>query len=310
MSTKLMQAIRVHQYGGPEELKFEQVPCPRPLEGEVLIRVHAAGVLPSDWKIRQGLLKFPIQFPYVPGTAFSGVIEEVGPGTSSFEAGQRVFGRSPKGTYAQYTIALADSMALIPPSISFEEAAAISGGATTAWQALLNEVELREGDRVLIHGAAGGVGLFATQFAKAKGAYVIGTCGPDNVEFVRSLGADEVIDYRSTPFEQSVQNIDVLFDTIGGQTLERSWPLVRKGGSLITIVDSPAPEKAVEYGIQAMKPTRLASGADLREIARLLESGQVKAVIAASFTLDEARQAHERCQTGHGRGRIVLRITE
>jgi NADPH:quinone reductase-like Zn-dependent oxidoreductase len=310
MTTKLMQAIRVHQHGGPEELKVEQVPCPTPLEGEVLIRVNAAGVLPIDWKIRQGLFKFPIQFPYIPGTAFSGVIEGVGPGVTSFEAGQRVFGRSPKGTYAQYTTTLADSIALIPPSISFEDAAAISGGATTAWQALMNEVVLKDGDRVLIHGAAGGVGLFATQFAKAKGAYVIGTCGPDNVEFVRSLGADEVIDYRSTTFEQVVQNVNILFDTIGGDTLERSWQIVSKGGTLITIAGSPAPEKAEEYGIRVIKPTRLATSVDLLEIARLMGTGNVKAVISASFALDEARLAHERCQTGHGRGRIVLRITD
>ncbi len=310
MTNNVIQAIRVHRHGGPEELIVEEVSRPEPLEDEVLIRVHAAGVLPIDWKIRQGLIKFPLQFPYIPGTAFSGVIEKAGPRVTSFLKGQRVFGRSTKGTYTEYTTALVESVAIIPSSISFEEAAAISGGATTAWQALVNEAGIKAGDRVLIHGAAGGVGLFAIQFAKWKGAYVIGTCGPNNVEFVRSLGADEVVDYTSIPFEEAVQSVDILLDTIGGQTLDRSWPLVNRGGTLITIVGAPSPEKAEESGIQAIKPTRLASGKDLVSIAHLMETGHVKAVIARTFPFHEVRQAHELCQTGHGRGRIVLRIAD
>jgi NADPH:quinone reductase-like Zn-dependent oxidoreductase len=308
MSGKMMKAVRVHQFGGPEQLQLEQIPCPEPMEGEVLVHVHAAGILPIEWKIRQGLFKFPITFPYIPGSAFSGVIEEVGAGVTKFQKGQRVFGRSTKGTYAEYTTAPFESLALIPQSISFEEAAAISGGATTAWQALVNEVVLKAGDRVLIHGAAGGVGLFATQFAKWKEAYVIVTAGPTNLDFVRSLGADEVIDYTSTPFEQNVQNVDLVFDTVGGQTLERSWAVVKQGGTLITIAGLPSPDKAEEHGIKAIKPTKLASSEDLEAIVHLMDIGQVKAFIQTTFTLQQIQQAHELSQTGHGRGRIILKI--
>ncbi|RED66217.1 NADP-dependent oxidoreductase [Cohnella lupini] len=305
---QLMRSIRVHEYGGPENLKLEQVQRPEPSEGEVLVRIVAAGVLPIDWKIRQGIIKFPISFPYTPGTAFSGVIEELGSGVSGFEVGQRIYGRSTNGTYAEYTTASVESIAVLADTISFEEGAALFGGATTAWQALVKEVELKSGDRVLVHGAAGGVGLFAVQFAKRKGAYVIGTCGTDNVEFVRSLGADEIIDYKTTSFDQEVRDVDVLFDTIGGETLERSWPLVKQGGTLITIVGMPNPEKAKELGIHAIRPTNLASGEDLVEIASLMESGKVKASLADSYPLEQASQAHERSQTGHGRGRILLAI--
>jgi NADPH:quinone reductase-like Zn-dependent oxidoreductase len=187
MTKKMIQVIRFHQYGGPEQLKLEEIDRPVPLEGEVLIRVHAAGVLPIDWKIRQGLFKFPLQLPSIPGTSFAGVIDEVGPGVSAFQKGQSVFGRSTKGTYAEYTTSAVESLALIPPFVSFDEAATISGGATTAWQALIHDGGVKAGDRVLVHGAAGGVGQYAVQFAKWKGAFVIGTCGTDNIEFVRSL---------------------------------------------------------------------------------------------------------------------------
>jgi NADPH:quinone reductase-like Zn-dependent oxidoreductase len=310
MSEANMQAIVVHRYGGSEELQLERLPIPKPGEGEVLVRVHAAGVLPVDWKIRQGLLKFPTTFPYVPGSAMAGVVEEAGAGVSAFHQDQRVFGRSPKGSYAEYAIVPIDALCELPEATIFEEGAAIYGGATTAWQALVNEVEIQPGDRVLIHGAAGGVGLFATQFAKWKGAYVIATAGASNVDFVRSLGADEVIDYRSTAFEEVVSDIDVVFDTIGGQTLERSWPLVKRGGALITIVGMPSQEMAQNYGIKAIRPTKLATSEDLEQIARLLESGQARAFIAATFRLSEATLAHELSQTGHGRGRIVLKLVE
>lgn len=191
----------------------------------MLIRVYAAGVLPIDWKIRRGFFPLPVEFLKIPGSSFVGVIEEVGSNVTAFQKRQKVFGRSEKGTYAEYTIALQESIALIPQSIRFDEAVTLSGGAITAWQALIYDGEIKAGDRVLIHGAAGGVGSFAVQFAKWKNAYVIGTASSANVEFVRSLGADEVIDYTSTPFEQMVHDIDLVLDTVGGKTLERLLPL-------------------------------------------------------------------------------------
>ncbi len=310
MSGSTMQAIRFHQYGGPEELKLELTTRPEPAEGEVLVRVHSAGVLPIDWKIRQGLFKFPVVFPSIPGTSFAGVIEDVGSGVSTFQKGQAVFGRSTKGTYSEFTVASKEAIALLPPSISFDEAATLSGGATTAWMALILDGELKPGDRVLIHGAAGGVGLFAVQFAKWKGAHVTGTAGTANIDFVRSLGADTVIDYTSTPFEQAAHEMDLILDTVGKDTLERSWPLVKRGGILISTTAQPSLEKAEELGIRVLKPSRLASKQDLEDIVQLIAHGHVKPVIFKTFSLHEAQQAHELSQLGHGRGRIVLHIAD
>ncbi|QGQ94604.1 NADP-dependent oxidoreductase [Paenibacillus psychroresistens] len=310
MTDKSIQAIRFHQYGGPEELRYETIPCLEPAEGEVLIRVHAAGVLPIDWKIRQGLIKFPITFPSIPGTALAGVVEKVGPGVTEFQQGQAVFGRSSKGTYTEYTTAVVSSLALIPRAVSFNEAATISGGATTAWQALINESNIKAGDRVLIHGAAGGVGQYAVQFAKWKGAFVFGTCGSANVDFVQSLGVDQVIDYTTTAFEDVAVELDIVLDTIGGATLEKSWSLVKQGGILISLVMPPSQEKANASGIKAIKPTALASSKDLEQIVQLIAENKVKATIAATYSLQDAGQAHALSQLGHGRGRIVLQIVD
>jgi NADPH:quinone reductase-like Zn-dependent oxidoreductase len=312
MSNKMMSVVHVYQYGGPEELKFEQILCPEPKEGEVLVRVHSAGVLPADWKLRQGLFKNvrTIQFPYIPGTAFAGVVVEVGAYVTTFKKGQQVFGRSTMGTYAEYTIASQESLVLKPFSISFDEAATISGGAATAWQALMHDGGLKAGKRVLIHGAAGGVGLYAVQFAKWKGAHVTGTASPTNVDFVRSLGAETVIDYTSASFEQVVQDVDLVLDTVGGETLDRSWSVIKSGGTLISLLEQPSLEKAKERGIRAIKPNRLSTSEDLKAIAQLIEEGIVKTAISKIFPFHEVRLAHEMSQIGHGRGRIVLHIAD
>jgi len=315
MAKRNIQAIRVHQYGGPEQLKLEQIPCPQPQAGELLVRVHAAGVLPAEWKVRQGLFKgfLPVSFPYIPGSAFSGVIEEVGPGITIFQKGQAVFGRSNNGAYAEYTTVSAETLALKPGSLSFAEAATISGGATVAWTALFENGALQAGQRVLIHGAAGGVGLFAVQFARWKGAQVIGTAGAANVDFVRSLGAETVVDYTSTPFEQVVHDVDLVLDTIGGETLQRSMNVVKRGGTLVTLLEQPSQEKAQERGIRVMKNTAtlpFPSSSLLRTIAQLIAEGHVRAIVGKTFPLHEARQSHELSQSGHGRGRIVLLIAD
>jgi len=265
MPQETMWAIRVHQYGGPEQLRLERIPRPAPLAGEVLIRVYAAGVLPAEWKMRQGLFRafMPTALPYIPGSAMAGVVEEVGRGVSGFEVGQAVFGRSVHGSYAEYTTTAVAPPALTPATfsllaakpagLSFVEAATISGGATTAWQALFVDGGLQEGQRVLIHGAAGGVGSFAVQFARWKGAQVIGTASAANQELVRSLGAHTVIDYAATPFEQVAQDVDFVLDTIGGETMRRSLHVVRRGGTLVSLLEPPPQEQAQERGIRAMK---------------------------------------------------------
>jgi NADPH:quinone reductase-like Zn-dependent oxidoreductase len=328
MSADTMQAIRVHEYGGPEQLKLEQIPRPQPQAGELLIRVHAAGVLPMDCYLRQGRMAaiMPKSFPYIPGTAFAGVIEQLGARVTTFQNGQAVCGRSPQGTYAEYTTVLADApapapdsvgyrqsaaispLALKPAALSFDEAATLSGGATTAWTALFEDGALQAGQQVLIHAAAGGVGSFAVQFAKWKGAQVIATASAANLDFVRSLGADTVIDYRATPFEEVVRDVDLVLDTIGGTTLQRSMQVVKRGGTLVSLLEPPPAALAQALGIRAIKNAVFPTSAHLQSIVRLIDAGHARPTIRQIFALDQAPQAHQLCQTGHGRGRIVLHI--
>jgi NADPH:quinone reductase-like Zn-dependent oxidoreductase len=315
MTRRTIQAIRVYQYGGPEQLQLEQIPCPVPQEGEVLVRVHATGVLPAEWKMRQGLFQrfSPVSFPYIPGSALAGVVAEVGPGVTQLQAGQAVFGRAPNGAYADYATAPIDTLAPKPMRLSFDEAATISGGATTAWIALFDNGALRSGQRVLIHGAACGVGSFAVQLARWKGAHVIGTASAANGDFVRSLGAATVLDYTATPFERLVQDVDLVLDTRGGETLQRSLDVVRRGGTLVSLLEEPPAEQARARGIRAMRitpPLPYPSIPLLQTIAQLLEEGQLKAIVGKTLPLRGARQAHELSQAGHGRGRIVLHIND
>src|SRR5712692_1033169 len=315
MSTQTTRVIHVYSYGGPEQLKLEQKPRPEPQAGEVLLRVHAAGVNQIDWKIRQGLMKDfqPVTFPYTPGIEVAGVVEGVGPGVTAFEIGQAVFGQSARGAYAEYITESVEALALKPETLSFAEAATVPVGATTAWRALFDHGGLTSGQRVLIQGAAGGVGLFAVQFARWKGARVIGTASTANVDFVLSLGAETVVDYTATPFEQVVHDLDLVLETIGGEILQRSMNVVKRGGTLVSLLEQPSQEKAQERGIRAMKNTAtlpFPSSNFLQTIAQLIAEGHVRAIVGKTFPLHEARQAHELSQTGHGRGRIVLHIAD
>jgi len=328
MSVETMQAIRVHAYGGPEQLALAQIPCPQPQAGELLIRVHAAGILPMDCYVRQGRMAamMPKSFPYIPGTAFAGVIEALGTDVTTFQKGQAICGRSPQGTYAEYTTVLADApapapdsvryrqaaaispLALMPATLGFDEAATLSGGATTAWTALFEDGGLQAGQLVLVHAAAGGVGSFAVQFAKWKGAHVIATASAANLDFVRSLGAETVIDYAATRFEEVARDVDLVLDTIGGATLRRSMQVVKRGGTLVSVLEPPSAALAQELGIRAIKNAVLPTSAHLQSIIRLIDMGHARPTIRRIFALDQAAQAHALCETGHGRGRIVLHI--
>jgi NADPH:quinone reductase-like Zn-dependent oxidoreductase len=225
-----MRAVRLHAFGGPDVLKIEETPRPEPKSGEVLIRVHGAGVNPVDWKIREGYTNHKL--PLVPGWDVAGVIEKVGPEVTSLKPKDEVYGYfdlSRNGAYADYVAVPAEEVALKPKSLDFTKAAAVPLAALTAWQGLFDVGGLKPGQKVLIHAAAGGVGSFAVQFAKWKGAHVIGTASGRNVQFVRELGADEVIDYTKTAFEEAVDNVDLVFDTMGGETQKRSWQVLKKG---------------------------------------------------------------------------------
>ena len=311
MSTQTISAIQVHTYGDTDQLKLEQIVRPEPQAGEVLIQVHAIGVNPVDWKIRSGAMKdfMPQKLPYIPGTEFAGVVAEVGSGATTFQVGQEVFGRSAQGSYTQYGLASAATLAHKPKSLSFEEAATIPVGATTAWQGLFDHGNLQAGQRVLILGGAGGVGLFAVQFARWKGAHVISTASTQNVDFVRSLGAETVIDYTKMNVADEVQNVDLVLDTVGGDARTAAWPTLKRGGTLITIARQVDEAKAKEFGVHTSRFSAQISGELLSKFAQLIDEGQVKTFVGTTFPLSEAAKAHELSQGGHGRGRIVLQVS-
>jgi NADPH:quinone reductase-like Zn-dependent oxidoreductase len=311
MATQTMRVIQVHQYGGPEQLKLEEKPRPEPHAGEVLVRAHAAGVNQIDWKIRQGLMKDfqPVTFPYIPGIELAGVIEEVDPGETAFEPGQAVLGRCASGAYAEYLTVPVEDLALKPEILSFAEAATVPVGAATAWRALFDHGGLTAGQRVLIQGAAGGVGLFAVQLAKWKGAHVIGTASTANLEFVRRLGANTVVDYTTTPLESVAQEVDLVLDGVGAATLSSSLAALRRGGTLISLAGQPPQEEAQARGVRVIM-SRGAASAPLQTFTQLIDDGHIKVTTGKTFPLSEVQQAHEYSRSGHGRGRIVLLIAD
>lgn len=305
-----MKAVRIHSFGGPDTLEYEDSPKPEPGAHEVLVRVHAAGVNPVDWKIREGYFGSG-SFPAIMGIDFSGVVEAVGTQEDAFHIGDPVFGRveaGESGSYAEFAIAGADQIARKPEAIDDLHAAAMPVAALTAWQALFDAGHLESGQRVLIHAAAGGVGSFAVQFAKWKGAYVFATASAANEDFVRSLGADQVIDYQSAHFDTLVHDVDLVLDSMGGETQERSWSVLKRGGMLVSIVQPPSQEKAAAHGVQAVFLSSKARGDELAQIANLVVSGRVKIFVDTILPLAEARQAQVLSQRGHSRGKIVLRV--
>jgi NADPH:quinone reductase-like Zn-dependent oxidoreductase len=310
-----MKAVRVHNYGGPEVLRFEDAPRPTPGSGELLIRVHAASVNPIDWKVRAGYMKdyIPLPLPFILGWDVSGVVEAVGSGVTKFKNGDEVYARPDvaahgSGAYAEYVVAKETETALKPKSVDHVHAAAIPVGAVTAWRALFDTAGLREGQKVLIHGAAGGVGSFAVQLAKWKGAHVIGTASTRNQTFLRDLGVDEPIDYEKMRFEDVVHDVDVVFDPIGGDTQKRSWKTLKKGGILVSIVGPPSEDEAVKHGVRSAFLSAQGGSSLLAELATLVDSGKVNPIVETVLPLSEARHAHELNETGHARGKIVLKV--
>src|SRR5262249_42816988 len=253
-SMGLMAAVRMEKYGGPEVLAYENVPKPEPAADEVLIRVRATAVNPVDWMIREGHMKgwLDYQMPHILGCEVAGTVESTGRGVKRLKPGDAVYAYTSfarEGAYAEYAIGKESEVALKPASLDFVQAASVPVGAMTSRQAL-EQAGLSHGQTVLIHAASGGVGLMAVQIAKAIGARVIGTASARNAEFLRGIGVDEVIDYTTTRFEDAVKNVDVVFDLIGGETQERSFAVLKKGGFLISAVSPPSSEKAAQYGVR------------------------------------------------------------
>jgi len=307
-----MKAICFHEYGGPEVLKYENVPRPEPQHGQVLIQVRAAAVNPVDWKIREGWLAsmIPLQLPAIAGTDVAGVVMATGQGVTDFRVGQDVYGfvGIGSGAYAEYTTSGIETIALQPRTLDYVQAASVPLVATTAWQALFEAGGLKEGQTVLVHGGAGGVGTFAVQLAKMKGAYVLATASSQNVEFVKGLGADEVIDYTTTRFETVAHHVDVVLDIIGGETEQRSWGVLKPGGILVSTLGPPSQEDAAKHRVRAAFVQAQPTAGLLKEIARLLDSRQIKPNVGKMFPMEQARQAQELKQHGHTRGKIVLEI--
>jgi NADPH:quinone reductase-like Zn-dependent oxidoreductase len=311
-----MRAIIAERQGGPEVLRLREVERPTPGLTEILVRVHAAGVNPTDWKSRSGGGIASRSFPLILGYDVAGVVEEAGPGVTLYQPGDEVLGM-PKfphlpGAYAEYVAAPARHFAPKPASLSFEEAAGLPLAALTAWQGLIDTGKLTAGQRVLIHAAAGGVGHLAVQIAKSLGAYVTGTASAAKYEFVRGLGADEVIDYHTADFVKVLRDrpVDVVFDTIAGDYSGRSLAALKDGGVLVSILPvgeaamKEAERRGIPTGFTLVEPDRLA----LTAIVHLIEQGRLKVAIDSVFPLEDAAEAHRRSETGRALGKIVLRV--
>ncbi|PKA42226.1 NADP-dependent oxidoreductase [Rhizobium sullae] len=307
-----MQAVRIHRFGGPEVMKVETIDEPFPAGNEVVIKVLAASVNPVDVKVREG--KYPPvmerELPYVLGRDVCGEITDLGDEVSSFLMGDEVFAfLSPgHGGYEEFTVAKSSEVAMKPKSLDPITAAAVPLAGITAWQGLFELGNLSTGQRVLIHGGAGGVGHFAIQFAKAKGAWVATTVSAADKDFAKQLGADQVVDYRNERFEDMVEPVDVVFDLVGGETQERSFSVVKSGGALISTLSEPDAERAKKQNIRAGRYTAQPNGAQLQEIATLIDQGKVKVVIDRIYDLHQAAEAHQALKEPQVRGKIVLRV--
>ncbi len=304
-----MKAIRIHDYGEADVLTYEDAPIPKPTPDGMLIKIHAAGVNPVDWKIRKGLMRTmrPLQFPAIMGSDIAGTVALAGPLVTRFKEGDRVIARV-DGAYAEFAAAKTDAVAPAPETIPLAHAAGIPIAAGTAWTVLFDAANVSAEQKVLIQGASGGVGIFAVQLAKLAGAHVIATTSGPNVALVKSLGADEVVDYRSVDVASTVKDVDLVVDCVGGETLKRSFASLRKGGLLITIVSPPDEALAKQHGVTARFERGNMNGIRLQEISGLIDAGKLKVVIEKELPLTEAKAAHMLSESGRARGKIILRV--
>lgn len=306
-----MKAIQVHSFGGPDVLELEEVPRPQPGADDVLVTVYASGVNPIDWKVRKGYTKHAL--PFIPGWDMSGVVEEVGANVRDLHKGDEVYGRpdvSRNGSYAEYIAVKAAELGRKPTTVDHVTAAAIPLAGLTAWQGLFEYGQVKEGQRLFIHGASGGVGSHAIQFAKWKGAYVIGTASAQNGSFLKELGADEAVDYHTKDFEKQFTDIDVVFDTVGGDTQKRSLQMIKPGGILVTTLRVEDEAAFKQKGVRIMHFLTKSKRNDLEAVAKLVDEGFVKPVIYKVFPLEQAEEAQRISEQGHVRGKIVLQIRD
>jgi len=310
-----MNAIRIHQYGGVDVLRYEETAIPMPGENDVLVKVHASSVNPFDCALRAGYMAGFLNstLPLTLGTDVAGTVERVGRNVAAFSPGDEVYGRAGifrDGGNAEYAAVSVADVAAKPKSIDFLHAAAVPHVTLTAWMALIEAANLSEGQTVLIHGAAGGVGHIAVQLARVRGAKVLATASGNNHAFLRDLGVDEVVDYNLTAFEEQFQHVDVVLDTIGGDTQQRSWIVLNPGGILLSLVQQPSQEMADKHGVrQQMVASMAPAGNVLSEVSALIDNGHIKPVVSSVLPLSEAAQGHKMIEGRHTRGKIVLKVT-
>ncbi|AGY59240.1 NADP-dependent oxidoreductase [Gloeobacter kilaueensis] len=305
-----MKAVLIHEYGTNDVVQIQEIDRPEPQSGEVLIKVRAAGVNPVDWKIRNGAgQRLGMTLPIPMGGELVGTIEKIGDGVDGFKEGEAIFGMVHTGAFAEYAVAMAADMVRTPSNLDFVQAAALPLAGSTAWQAIFDVAGLAASQRLLITNSSGSVGSLAIQFAKAKGAHVTAVASARNEEFVRSLGADEFIDYTSGLFEQAAKDMDVVFDTVGGEIFQRAFQTLKKGGFMVTVVAFPENE-AERYGVSVTRSFTLPSARNLTEIKNLVEAGKVKPHVDTVLPFAEIKQALALSEGGRARGKIVLAVAQ
>jgi NADPH:quinone reductase-like Zn-dependent oxidoreductase len=307
-----MKAVRIHSFGGPEVLQLEDVPQPEPRDDEVLVHVRAASVNPVDYKMRSGGYAKPERLPMELGRDISGTVARCGTQVQRLKSGDDVYAMLPwdRYGYAEYVAVKANDSARKPARIDHQHAAAVPLAALTAWQGLFDHGELKSGQRVLIHGAAGGVGHFAVQFAKQAGAEVIATATRAHEAFLRELGADQVIDHHEERFEDRVRDVDVVFDLVGGETQDRSWTVLKSGGVLVSTLGQPPEDKARAHNVRAKGYMAHPSAEQLSQIATLIDEGKVRPYVESTFELRDVAKAQQHLEKDHVRGKIVLVVSK
>ncbi len=314
-----MKSAQIKSYGGSEVVEINQsTPAPTdPSTGKVLVRIKAAGVNPVDWKIREGYMQqmMPLQFPSTLGMDFSGIIEKVGEGVSDFRKGDEVYGRTSvteggSGAFAEMALASADSIAHKPKALSYDEAAGLTLVGVSAWQALVETMGLSNGQKILIHGGAGGIGSIAIQLAKHLGAYVATTVATNDKEFVKRLGADEVIDYKTQTFEDILHDRDAVFDTVGGETYTRSFKVLKRGGIIVSMLEQPNQELMDRFGVKAIFQFTQVNRERLTKLAQWVDQNNIRVNVDRTFPLDEAGKALDYQKDAHPRGKVVLQVSK
>jgi NADPH:quinone reductase-like Zn-dependent oxidoreductase len=312
--TDLMKAVQINEFGDRSVLQLNEIAVPTPSENEVLIKIKSTSVNPVDWKIREGYLQGMLNhsLPLTLGWDVAGEIAAVGSAVTDLKVGDAVYSRpdvAKNGSYAEYMTVAADEVAIKPKSLSWQQAAGVPLAALTAWQTVYDAAQLSAGERILIHAGSGAVGQFAIQLAKLRGAYVYTTTSARNKELVLGLGADEVIDYKTEDFSE-LADLDVVFDTIGGETQDKSWKTLKKGGRLLSITQAPDEAMAAELGVSSAFCFVLPSAEQLTELAELADAGKLVVNIDSEFSLDQVAQAHERSETGRAQGKIIINVSE